>query len=107
MSMATNERSPEDDYFAREDIEKQHKLAKELGAKRSQEQAETLRKAHWMKCPKCGNDLQTIKFKNDVDLDRCFHCHGTWLDAGELEKIAAHEEPHRIVDAIVNIFKRT
>ena len=98
------ERSAEDDYIAREEVEKQHKLAKELGAKRAAQDAAALKAAHWEKCPKCGNDLKEIPFRG-VKIDRCFHCHGTWLDAGELEKLAGKEGEHKILDAIVNMFK--
>jgi len=44
-----------------------------------------------MHCPKCGMTLQTITYRG-VEVDRCFSCNGTWLDEGELEKIAEYEE---------------
>lgn len=97
------EKTPEDEYFAREEIEKQHKLAREVAAKRAKHEAEALQKAHWHKCPNCGNDLQTIAFRNATVL-RCFHCQGTFLNAGELEKLAGPEGKHRLIDAIVNVF---
>jgi len=102
----SNETSPEDDYFAREDVVKRHKLAAELAAKQTQAEAAALKAAHFMKCPKCGNDLATIKFKG-LDIDRCFSCQGTWLDSGELEKLAGGEEQHKVLSAIVNVFRRT
>ena len=104
--MANYERTAEDEYFAREEIEKRHKLARDLAAQRAQAEAEALSKMHYMKCPKCGNDLQTVQYKG-IDVDRCFHCHGTWFDEGELEKLSNAEGPHRVIDAVVNIFKRT
>jgi transposase-like protein len=103
--MAKHERSPEAEYFAREEIEKHHKLAHELAVKRAHDEAVAIKAAHWMKCPNCGNDLQTIKLQG-VDVKRCFHCHGTFLDEGGLEKLSHAEGPHRIIDAVVNIFKR-
>lgn len=98
--------SPEDDYFAREEIEKLYRLAKETAANRKVEEAEALRKAHFMKCPKCGNDLSTVHFR-DVEIDRCFHCNGNWLDAGELEKLAGAEEKHGILSAIFKSFQKS
>lgn len=99
----STERSPEDEYIAREEVEKQHKLAKELATKRAVAEAAALKAAHFHKCPSCGNDLKEITFKG-VKLDQCFHCHGTWLDAGELEKLSGPETQHKIVAAIVNMF---
>ena len=40
-----------------------------------------------MKCPRDGNTLETIKYEADIEVDRCPHCHGMWLDKGELEQI--------------------
>lgn len=38
-------------------------------------------------CPVCNEPL--IAFELDgVEIDHCLACHGTWLDAGELEQIA-------------------
>jgi uncharacterized protein len=98
--------NPEDEYFAREDIEKRYRLAKEQAAKQKVEEAEALKQAHFMKCPKCGNDLQAIMFRG-IELDRCFTCSGTWLDAGELEKLAGEEEKHGVIDAVVRVFRRS
>lgn len=104
--MADQTKSPEDEYFAREDIEKRHKLAKELAAKLAKADAEALKAAHFMRCPKCGHELHTIKFR-EVDVDRCFHCHGTWLDDGELERLAGKEHSHKILRAVTDAFKST
>ncbi len=39
-------------------------------------------------CPVCRVGL--VVFEMDgVEIDRCNRCHGTWLDAGELEVLAA------------------
>ncbi len=95
----------EDEYFAREEIEKRHRLAKEIEARRGAQEAEELKRAHWMRCPKCGGELHGIKFRGIV-VDRCFHCHGTWLDEDELIKLAGKEETHKVVEAVVDAFRR-
>ena len=82
--------SPEEEYFARENAEKLRKLAAEQKANLAVSEAEALKRAHFMRCPKCGMELKTINFKG-MELDRCFHCNGTWLDSGELEKLAGAE----------------
>ena len=94
----------EEDYFAREDIEKRYKLAREVAARQQVAEAQALRDAHFMHCPKCGHALQTIQLR-EVAVDRCFHCHGTWLDEGELEKLAAPEASHSLLQSVVDIFR--
>lgn len=41
-----------------------------------------------MKCPKDGTELAPVKLAG-VELDKCHHCDGIWLDHGELERIRA------------------
>jgi hypothetical protein len=77
----------EDEYFAKLDAER----VKELRAKLDAERSATARKAHFMKCPKCGGDLKEVTVRN-VKVDTCTDCHGMWLDAGELELIGSGGE---------------
>ena len=77
----------EDEYFARLDAEK----VAELRARLDAERAHLERKAHYMKCPKCGHDLHEREFRQ-VKVDVCPNCHGMWLDAGESEMITAGGE---------------
>jgi uncharacterized protein len=72
----------EDEYFTRQDAELMKARRAELDAARRQQE----RKAHFMKCPKCGADLKEVQFQN-LRVDVCPECKGTWLDAGELEMI--------------------
>ena len=97
----------EDEYFAREDIEKKRKLALDQARATAQQQREALQKLHHMKCPKCGMDLHTLR-KGTVEIDTCFNCNGMWLDAGELEKLVAEDHPQRgsVMKAVLNIFKK-
>ena len=98
-------RTNEDEYFAREEVIKKKKLALEDSRTLLKKERTQLKELHWMRCPKCGMELKTIEFRG-VDIDRCFHCHGTWLDAGELEKLAAHEKKMKgaVVRSILDIF---
>lgn len=106
--MATDNKpsNQEEDYFAREEIEKKRKLAlqqqQEMEAKRRDE----LKAQHYMKCPKCGMDLQTLN-QGKVEIDTCFNCKGVWLDAGELDElIKSSGEGGTVMKAVLNIFKR-
>lgn len=37
-----------------------------------------------MKCAACGQPMIVLEIE-EVEIDHCQHCEGTWLDAGELE----------------------
>lgn len=76
----------EDEYFARQELERKKQWAKENAAKMAAAEREKLKQQHWMKCPKCGSDLHTVEL-HGVSIDNCATCHGTWLDAGELEQM--------------------
>jgi uncharacterized protein len=81
----------EDEYFAREDAEKLHRLHSEKQKQLTTAEKEARKQLHWMKCGKCGSDLTEIRWRN-VDVDKCFGCGAVVLDDGELEKLAGHEE---------------
>jgi len=76
----------EDEYFARQEIERRKKWAQEQAAKMAVDEKESLKKAHWMKCPKCGMDLAEIEL-HGVKVDQCANCGGIFLDAGELDQL--------------------
>lgn len=69
----------EDEYFAKQDAE----LIKQMRAKLDKEREENERKAHYMKCPKCGADMKEEEH-GPVKVDICPECHGMFLDAGEM-----------------------
>lgn len=80
----------EDEYFAKEDAVRRHALAVEKARQLESTERTRLKALHFMKCPKCGFDLEPISFRG-VTIDKCFHCNGSWLDAGELEQLAGSE----------------
>jgi len=99
--------STEEEYFAREEIEKKRKLAIQQSQSLAAQQREELKKLHYMKCPKCGLDLQTVK-RGDVDIDTCFNCQGVWLDAGELDRLyqqQGSENSGKVIGAVLNWFR--
>ena len=79
-------KAQEEEYFARQEREK---LAR-LKAQQESEAKTAAQKASSMKCPKCGESLAEETFQSIV-IDRCTGCHGIWLDAGELEQVAAKD----------------
>lgn len=74
----------EEEYFLKMDLEKCKKLRKELDQSRTEDLQQKQKQAHWMKCPKCGFDLEEINYQS-VMIDKCNACKGIWLDSGELE----------------------
>ena len=80
----------EEEYFARIEMERRREMAAERQARIQEEERQQQRALHFMKCPKCGMQLEEIVF-GDVRVDKCFSCEGIWLDKGELETIQEKE----------------
>ena len=72
----------EDEYFAKLDAQ----LIKAQRERLDKERLKSSRAAHYMKCPKCGGDLQEREFHH-VKVDVCPDCKGMWFDAGEVDMI--------------------
>ena len=77
----------EDEYHARRDLE----LLEAHRKQRLEAELEAERRTHYMKCPKDGRDIATETF-HGVQIERCPHCGGIWLDAGELEALMAKDD---------------
>jgi acetyl-CoA carboxylase beta subunit len=80
----------EQEYFLKLEAERIKKMRAELDTQRQEEAKQKKKDTHWMKCPKCGSDLQEINYQN-VMIDKCADCQGIWLDHGELELLAKGE----------------
>jgi uncharacterized protein with PIN domain len=72
----------EDEYFVKLDAE----LIKAQRARLDAERAKAERDSHYMRCPKCGGQLEEIEFHH-MKIDRCQDCGGVWLDKGEMEML--------------------
>jgi uncharacterized protein len=92
----------EDEYFARQELERRKKWAKEQAAKMAGDEKEQVKQAHWMKCPKCGMDLQEISL-HGVKVDQCANCGGVFLDAGELDQLSKHDEG--VMSRVFGVFR--
>jgi hypothetical protein len=89
----------EDEYFTKQDLELIRARRRQLDDERSKKE----RSAHYMKCPKCGADLEEREHAN-VKIDVCPECGGTWLDAGELE-LLRHVQSNSLTDFVRDIFR--
>ena len=77
----------EDEFFAKQDAE----LIKQMREKLDRERDQQERKAHFMKCPKCGADLKE-EDHGHAKVDICPECKGMWLDAGEMDLMRKVEQ---------------
>ena len=89
----------EEEFFLKQDAE----LIRAQRAKLDADRVAAERRAHHMKCPKCGADLSEQEFQH-VKVDLCRECHGMWLDAGEIAMIGQVKE-HAVGGFIRDLFK--
>jgi uncharacterized protein len=76
----------EDEYvWVQEMQQRMTRLAREQQAQAEAEK-QRLKEAHWMHCPKCGQQL-AAEICGGVEIDVCPSCKGVWLDQGELGSI--------------------
>ena len=93
----------EDEFFAKQDAE----LRKEMRARLDKERSEQERKAHYMKCPKCGADLKEQEHDH-VKVDVCPDCGGMWLDAGEMGMLHhAQKSGGGVLRGLMDLFQRS
>jgi uncharacterized protein with PIN domain len=91
----------EDEYFVKQDAE----LIKAQRARLDDDRSKAERASHYMRCPKCGGQLEEVEFHH-VKIDRCTDCGGVWLDKGELEMLE-HVDQSRIRGFVRNMFGMT
>lgn len=77
----------EDEYFTKRDAE----LKKLLHARQVAEAESAERRTHLMRCPRCGGRLQHVTMEG-ITIDKCPDCRGIFLDDGELEVLAKHQD---------------
>ena len=91
----------EEEYFARQTIEKRRLEAEAARDAMASEEKTRLKELHHMHCPKCGQSLYKIEYKG-VKIDRCPGCQGVWLDAGELEVLS---QKAGVLSVVLRLFK--
>ncbi len=83
--------SEENKYFEKLEAEKKARLAKELREKRDGEALTARKELHWLKCGKCGADMDTVIFRG-VEIEVCPDCGAVLLDQGELEQLSGADQ---------------
>lgn len=77
----------EDEYILRQELERKRDAVLAKQAELEDHERKQLKDQHWMRCAKCGAELQEVEFRG-VKVDKCFSCGGVYLDDGELEQLA-------------------
>jgi hypothetical protein len=97
----------EDEWAAREDIERVRKLAFKQRQALAAHEREALAKQHHMKCPSCGMDLQAVKLGH-VDADTCFNCKGVFFKEEALKQLSSSDlhAKRGVIDDILTYFKK-
>lgn len=95
----------EEEYFYKKNKELLDKMRKELDAKRAVQEAASGTHTHWMKCPKCGKDLEEVPLAG-IKVDQCANCLGIYFDKGELELLLGTQEPKGFLGGLKRLFKK-
>ena len=93
--------SHEEEWFRKnerellEQTKKEHEKRLEAYKKEHEKtEREKLRLAHWLKCPKCGNDMKAEHMQG-IEIDVCTVCEGVYFDHGELETLLMSKQENR------------
>ena len=102
MSSTVKPSHEEEEYFARQEIEKRKDLAEKVKAQMQAEDLEKLKQLHYNHCARCGFEMHPVIFKG-VTIDKCPHCGGIFMDAGEVEQIIGKESG--FIGSVLGLFK--
>jgi ribosomal protein L37AE/L43A len=82
-------RKHEEELIRKARERREDRLAKERDAEREKQ-----KKLHFMKCPKCGDELVEVEHEG-IKVDRCTSCQGVFFDAGELDDLLLKKQDER------------
>ena len=93
----------EEEFFHEHNRALIERKRKEIEVKRAAMEKEAKKLQHWMKCPKCGHDMQEINLAG-ILVDQCEYCQGVYFDKEEVEIILESTERGGFVKAISRLF---
>ena len=96
--------SQEEEYFFKKNQEMIEKMRKERESHRVEEEALAQKNIHWMKCPKCGLELEEVEHLG-IKVDRCNNCSGIFFDKGEIDILLQSQEPKGFLMGFRKVFK--
>jgi hypothetical protein len=91
----------EEEFIKRQELEKIKKLREQCAEETAEKEKKELKELHWMRCPKCGMELDEVEFKKVV-VDACFCCGGMFLDHGEIDKILEQDDSGSVLGKVVS-----
>ncbi len=104
----------EEEWALQQEKAKLEQLRKQKEAEAEKKRAELdasereeRRKLHYMRCPKCGEELKTIAIPSaKMEIDECPSCKGVWLDQGEIERFRglSTDSQRSVIDRIASAF---
>ena len=95
----------EEEYFFRKNRELLERKRAELDATRREQEGRQLKELHWMRCPKCGQQMVEDD-RSGIKIDRCTGCGGVFFDAGELDTLLESQEPAGFLGGLRRRMKR-
>ena len=95
----------EEEYIKRQELERIKNLREQAAKETAEQEKVKLKELHWMRCPKCGLELEEITYRG-IKIDECFSCGGVFLDAGELQAVAASEGSGGVLAGLSRILGR-
>lgn len=102
MSVEQGKVNSEEAYFYKVNKELLDRKRAELDAVKKKESAEA-RSPHWMKCPKCGQNMEEIEIMK-IQVDKCQSCKGIFFDHGELQSLLDSQEPKGFLGVLRKVF---
>lgn len=102
MNPDLSQYSQEEAYFYKLNKELLEKRRIELDSKKH-ESAAQFPKSYWMKCPKCGCDMEEIEIVR-IKVDKCTQCKGVYFDDGELQILFESHEPRGFLGMLRKVF---
>ena len=97
----------EEEYFARESVEKLRRLHKEQVKQLGKKGVAEAKTQFANRCPGCGMEMQKLPRYRGVTLLRCFNCGGAFVPAASARVLhrRSQAQEHAIVEAILNWLK--
>ena len=95
----------EAEYFYKKNKELLERMRQKLDTERASQEAKAQESPHWMKCPKCGFDLEEVELLG-IKVDQCGHCYGIYFDKGELELLLQAQEPKGFLGGLKRLFAK-
>lgn len=92
----------EAEYFIREDAASKHQIHEQNKRHHKKAADEELRALHYMKCPKCGHDLEKKRLSY-IDVDQCSSCGVLVLAPDDVERFIAEEKS--VLKSFIDFFK--